>query len=434
VRRSAAIGAIARQLALSAATVEVVEALERQGIRTIMLRGEAIAARLYEASEARVSADVDLLVESASFGRAEEILEQLGYRDKLAGARPNELFAHANTWLREAPILAIVDLHTSLYWCSEDPGAVWGALSENTRRLHLGTKSIEVLSDAGQAFVIAIHLVQHGDGGKPRADLSRALERYDRSVWLEAAAIASRLNAEGVFAAGLASDERGRVLVEELQLSGETTAEMRLRIAGDPPVSVGVLRFAQADSMRVRAILLAGKLFPSRAFMRDWSPFGARSRASLLLAYAYRPVWLLRRLPRAVDAWRRSNRVGGQRRVPARALSPEHWRAAWWTLGAVRRVRRGLRAHGVAAAQVPAAPEAVCAHRATTKLVLSLSRTTCLESALVRQALDAGAGRPRELVIGVTGAREGFRAHAWLEGDGVGEDFKELMRHAPREG
>ena len=57
---------------------------------------------------------------------------------------------------------------------------------------------------------------------------------------------------------------------------------------------------------------------------------------------------------------------------------------------------------------------------------------TCLVSATVRQAWYAAQGDRRDLIIGITAPSEGFRAHAWLEGDAPNagqEGFSELLRH-----
>lgn len=45
-------------------------------------------------------------------------------------------------------------------------------------------------------------------------------------------------------------------------------------------------------------------------------------------------------------------------------------------------------------------------------------RESCLVNAIVLQAWEAAHGRTRDLVIGTTGPN-GFRAHAWLEGDPI---------------
>jgi hypothetical protein len=45
-------------------------------------------------------------------------------------------------------------------------------------------------------------------------------------------------------------------------------------------------------------------------------------------------------------------------------------------------------------------------------------RESCLVNAIVVQAWDSAHGRRRDLVVGVT-RPDGFRAHAWLDGDPV---------------
>jgi Transglutaminase-like superfamily len=57
-------------------------------------------------------------------------------------------------------------------------------------------------------------------------------------------------------------------------------------------------------------------------------------------------------------------------------------------------------------------------------------RHTCLEAALVRQRWLAARGIDREIVIGVTSPRQGFVAHAWIDGEDTGapERFSELTR------
>lgn len=62
--------------------------------------------------------------------------------------------------------------------------------------------------------------------------------------------------------------------------------------------------------MRRRLVLVVHELFPSRSWMRQSLPFARRGVAALTLAYLYRPVWLARKLPGAVAAWRRTSGSG----------------------------------------------------------------------------------------------------------------------------
>lgn len=56
--------------------------------------------------------------------------------------------------------------------------------------------------------------------------------------------------------------------------------------------------------------------------------------------------------------------------------------------------------------------------------------STCLEKALVLQRWEAAHDAGADVVIGVVGPRDGFRAHAWLETmpEGQPAAFQELLR------
>jgi hypothetical protein len=51
---------------------------------------------------------------------------------------------------------------------------------------------------------------------------------------------------------------------------------------------------------------------------------------------------------------------------------------------------------------------------------------------MVLQAWDTAHGRCRDLVVGITAPGQGFRAHAWLDGDppSTSEGFRELHRRS----
>ncbi len=66
------------------------------------------------------------------------------------------------------------------------------------------------------------------------------------------------------------------------------------------------------------------------------------------------------------------------------------------------------------------------------RAVLRRQSPTCLERALVLQRWHAAHGDDFDVIVGVTGTAEEFRAHAWLENEEreqVGlEAFRELRR------
>jgi hypothetical protein len=55
--------------------------------------------------------------------------------------------------------------------------------------------------------------------------------------------------------------------------------------------------------------------------------------------------------------------------------------------------------------------------RSAAVAALSLFGASCLERSVVLQRFDAAAGRPRDVIIGVTAPGAAFRAHAWLQGE-----------------
>ncbi len=62
--------------------------------------------------------------------------------------------------------------------------------------------------------------------------------------------------------------------------------------------------------------------------------------------------------------------------------------------------------------------------------VLRRVPNTCLERALVLQRWLSEQGLDKDVIIGVTSPRD-FRAHAWLDGETVEEEFQELTRLQP---
>lgn len=105
-------------------------------------------------------------------------------------------------------------------------------------------------------------------------------------------------------------------------------------------------------------------------------------------------------------------------------------RAAWWAQRALGEARRELSREGIGAVTVSSPPRLPPAARRGVLALLRRRECTCLERALVLQRWDAAHGEPREIVIGVEGPTESFRAHAWLDGEPNGDlgRFQELMR------
>lgn len=107
--------------------------------------------------------------------------------------------------------------------------------------------------------------------------------------------------------------------------------------------------------------------------------------------------------------------------------------ALWWTHNTARHVRAHL-AERTIDDLVVAPPLTLLppAHRRGVVALLRIRRDTCLVRSAVLQSWDSAHGLHRDIVIGVTSPRDGFRAHAWLDGERRREaGFQELARRPP---
>lgn len=109
-------------------------------------------------------------------------------------------------------------------------------------------------------------------------------------------------------------------------------------------------------------------------------------------------------------------------------------RAALWAFRAVRIARHQLRRSGYHGLDLPAVPDLPPSSSRGVSAVLRRLPSTCLERAVVLQRWRSSHGDPRDVVVGVHGTREQFRAHAWLEDEPPGPELgalRELVRLRP---
>jgi Transglutaminase-like superfamily len=117
-----------------------------------------------------------------------------------------------------------------------------------------------------------------------------------------------------------------------------------------------------------------------------------------------------------------------------RRPSVQELRAACWALRSVRSARRQLRRSGYEGLTLPRVPRLEPSASRGVNAVLSRLPATCLERAVVLQRWRSAYGDHREIVVGVSGTKEEFRAHAWLDDEHPGRDvaeFRELARLRP---
>jgi Uncharacterised nucleotidyltransferase len=295
-------------MAVNAVTANVVTALRRAGIASIVLRGPAIARWLYGEAELRAYRDVDLLVEPGKRAEAEAVLARLGLVHRQAGFAPGESVEHASEWICRRPSV-VVDLHHGIEGVRAGPDELWTALASGRHTIEVSGVAADAPGTPALALIIALHAAHHGaEGGKHLQELRRALERAGLETWRPALELAERLHAVPSLAAGLRLLPEGAALADRLHLPQGADRVTALRAAGAHSTAIGFARLAATPGVRSKLALVARKLVPTPAFMRHWSRLARRGRAGLVLAYLWRPVWLLLRLVPAGVAWLRVRR------------------------------------------------------------------------------------------------------------------------------
>lgn len=287
-------------------TVDLVSRLHDDGVRPILLKGPALTSWLYGHSSSRMYVDTDLLVSPAELPTAERCLSRLGFEESLGEQDTPGWTQRGTAWVRAADG-AVVDLHSSLPGVGVPPARLWSMLGARTETISVCGMEVATLSEPARAFHVGLHAAQHGTAyPKPLEDLARALERVDRPAWEQAAALARRLEADAAFAAGLRLHPAGEALADALQLPSKYPVEVAL-LAGEPPAGALTLEaFARTTDLRAKTGLIVRKIVPSRRFMRAWFPRARRGRRTgMILAYLYRPVWLLLKARPAWRAWQR---------------------------------------------------------------------------------------------------------------------------------
>jgi hypothetical protein len=305
---SPALRAAARGLRVDVVTAEVVSKLREAGVHPILLKGPSIAAWLYADGTPRPYTDTDLLVSPEALQRAARVLRAGGFREQPG--------VSSYTWFRRSD-RSIVDLHDTLFGIGATKDQAWVVLSEDTETMPVGGVEMETLSLPARLFYIVLHAAQHQSDGfaRPLKDLERALHLAKEWHWQEAAALASRLQALPTFAAGLRLLPEGVSLADRMSLLDQRPLMLSLREEGGRTSLVVTLeRLARAPGMGARLRLLAQRLAPPPDYMRWRYPrLVGRGQAGLALAYLWRPISTVARLPTAIIAWRRARRASRDR-------------------------------------------------------------------------------------------------------------------------
>jgi Uncharacterised nucleotidyltransferase len=291
------------------------EAFGSAQVDALLLKGPALARRLYAQGESRAYLDVDLLVPPRDLASARMALTKLGYAtfhkalDDVGGVQHGEVWAGrgergGGVW---------IDLHWRLSGCEAAGDVVWNALAGGRGSIEVRGRQVPVLGDDGLALHLALHAAQHGlSAKKPIEDLRRGIELWTLEVWRSAARLAATVQGVPVFAAGLRLVPRGAELARRLGVPPTPELEWEIMHREARPRGTFHLdAMANARGLRERASVLRRSLLPSREWIESQFPWAVRSRPLLLAAYARHiiraPVWAAR-----AARFRRERRAAGR--------------------------------------------------------------------------------------------------------------------------
>jgi hypothetical protein len=296
--------AAVRTLGVDAAAAEAVQALQRAGCPSILLKGATFQRELHGGGSLRPYVDVDLLVSPRDVDVAGAALAGIGFELAIDHREhPTVEEPHAQEWQRQPADK--VDLHWRVPGVEAPAADAWALLEARAVPFPIGGASARGLDRPGIALLVALHAAHHGRTiGKPLDDLARALDRFDVEVWRDAALLARRLAATEAFVAGLGLSTAGAALARELRLPPEISARRALMASDPPPGSLGLLRMVDARGGRVR--MARATLLPGAEFMRVNYPLARRGRGGLVLAHCSRLLARARALPAALRAVRAS--------------------------------------------------------------------------------------------------------------------------------
>ena len=307
--QSERVEAAADRLRIDAATAEVLGSFASAGVKALVLKGPSLIGWLYTTEDAISYVDSDLLLRPGDEPAAGGVLTELGFELRHDDSKlPGWWLEHGVAWSRARDTVK-VDLHRRLVGIGVQPEDAWEVLAGSATSIPLAGGHAPALAPPARLLHIVLHAAQHGElWGAAVAHVERALDLLDEPLWREAEGLAHRLDAVEPFAAGLRLVPKGAELADRLRLPTVSSVEVALRATSPPPVALGLEQLARTDRFRTRAGILWRKFFPPREFIVHWHPPAGRSRTQLVLAYARRPFWLLRRAPRGFTAWREARR------------------------------------------------------------------------------------------------------------------------------
>jgi hypothetical protein len=323
-------------LHLSSQLIEIVDALERAGVPTLVLKGPAVAVTLYGDLFLREFGDLDILVKSADVTRATEVAQALGFAPwKATAGAQEELLQHVDysrTFTRPDDDLDL-DLHWDLARSFFRGRVEAEALWRDTGALDLHGRELRTLSPDLLLLSLCVHGAKHGPFPWPRlkwiCDVAEFVRRADHLDWEAIIRRAGDLGCHRTLLFGLAVarpllDGSLPPPIERELLKQPEVEQLASRVwgwlAAEGPVS---LSFGQRAALDLALIDNAsGRL--SYVVRRVVTPTNKDLRSRILprpFAFLYVPLRISRLAGQYLPRPWRLRRLLGQRRPESRGRS-----------------------------------------------------------------------------------------------------------------
>jgi hypothetical protein len=307
------LGTLARNGWLIKQLEEWLERFDAANIPTIVLKGAAMIALVYQRPALRPMSDLDVLVRRADFERAGELL-------RAAGFSPHDEDTENQTptirtqvaWVQETPPSFGIELHWHLidsgYYARHVP-IEW--FWNRTMEMPLRARRARVLAPEAQLLHLASHIELHHAGAGvwwlydiaalihkfgAALDWDLVIDTAERFEWGQSLRVAIE-QAQATF--GVAIPEPVSARLTTLRA---TRHERIARTLAEPTAHLAAFLFDgwEQESWRARARYLWRSLFPPAEFMRARAPI--RNRRDLVWQYLLRLGRGLYRVPRALWA------------------------------------------------------------------------------------------------------------------------------------
>jgi hypothetical protein len=274
-RRS--VSTLVRNRTLEAELLTVVEALRRQGVEPLPVKGVVLARTVYGDLSLRTAADIDVLVRPADLGPAREALALLDYAH--AAAPPFEALHHSfhdPQYFRTTPTGHVcLELHHAL-WSARHFGEAEG-IWERRVTIELGGTAVGVLCPEDTLLHLAVHRARSPLRLRHLCDVAELVRRDGARIdWARLTAAADAIGARTTLATvlWLAGDLLGAPAPPEV-LRALRTGAVRRRLLDHTCGASALFRPAAEDDLEQQPHLAL------RAFEQD----GA-SRIAGTLAHA----------------------------------------------------------------------------------------------------------------------------------------------------